>query len=123
MNPQTDAGVLVAVDDLFFAAKIEAAARAVGANLLQAFEPGQFWAMLAGFVPRLVILDLNSRVFDSLDVVRKIKADARLAETRVIGFYSHVQVELGRAAEQAGCDQVLRRSAFVAQVPEILKRR
>jgi hypothetical protein len=57
-----------------------------------------------------------------MDLVRKIKTDARLAETRVIGFHSHVQVELGRAAEQAGCDQVLPRSVFVAQVPEILKR-
>ena len=112
MNSQAHADVLVAVDDLFFAAKIEAAARAVGANLLQASDPGQFRAMLAGFVPRLIIMDLNSRVFDSVDEVRKIKTDARLAKTRVIGFYSHVQVELRRAAEQAGCDQVLPRRSL-----------
>jgi hypothetical protein len=52
VNSRAGPDTLVAVDDLFFAAKIEAAARAVGANLLQAFEPGQFWALLAGFVPR-----------------------------------------------------------------------
>jgi len=119
-NSPAHPDVVVAVDDLFFATKIEAAAKAVGANLLLMFEPRQFWDLLAGFVPRLIILDLNSRVFDSLDAVRKIKTDARLAKSRVIGFYYHIQVELRRAAEVAGCDQVLPRSTFVAQIREIL---
>jgi len=121
VNSQADPSVLAAVDDLFFAAKIDAVAKTVGASLLLVSKPGQFWTALAGFVPRWIIMDLNSRVFDSLEVVRQVKRDARLAQTRVIGFFSHVQVELGRAAEQAGCDQVVRRSLFVVQLPEILK--
>jgi CheY-like chemotaxis protein len=120
-NSPAHPDVLVAVDDLFFFAKIEAAAKAVGTSLLQASEPCQFRTLLAGFVPRLIIFDLNSRAFDSLDAVRHIRTDTRFAQTRVIGFYSHVEMELRRAAEEAGCDQVLPRSAFVAQIRLLLK--
>jgi len=120
-NSRTRADVLAAVDDLFFFAKIEAAAKAAGTNVLLASDPRQMQALLAGSVPGLVILDLNSKVFDPLDMVRSIKTDTRLAHTRVIGFYSHVQVDLRRAAEEAGCDQVLPRSVFVAQLQDILK--
>ena len=112
--------VLVAVDDLFFAARIESVAKATGANILRVAEPGQFWATLDNRIPRLIIIDLNSRAFNSVDVITKIKGNPNLAGTRVVGFYSHVQVELGRAAEIAGCE-VLRRSVFVAKLPALLK--
>ncbi len=114
------ADVLVVVDDLFFSARIESVAKATGANILRTDEPGQFWAALGNRIPRLIIIDLNSRAFDSVDLVRKIRGDPSLAGIRVVGFYSHVHVELGRAAEIAGCE-VLRRSVFVVKLPELLK--
>lgn len=120
-NSLTSTDVLVAVDDLFFFAKIEAAANAAGTGLLQASEPDRLQVLLARLTPRLIILDLNSRVFDSLHAARSIRSDTRFAKTRVIGFYSHVDVELRRAAEKAGCDLVLPRSAFVTRLRELLK--
>jgi hypothetical protein len=38
-----------------------------------------------------------------------------------LGFYSHVQHELKLAAVEAGCDRILARSAFTAQLPDILR--
>jgi len=38
----------------------------------------------------------------------------------VVGFFSHVQTELQRRAEEAGFDHVLTRSAFTKRLPEIL---
>jgi hypothetical protein len=45
------------------------------------------------------------------------------AETRpkVIAFGAHVQTGLLEAARAAGCDEVLPRSRFSAQLPELLK--
>jgi hypothetical protein len=41
-------------------------------------------------------------------------------KSRTIGFGSHVDTELLDAAKEAGCDEVLARSAFFSQLPELL---
>jgi hypothetical protein len=38
-----------------------------------------------------------------------------------MAFFSHVQVELQRAAQEAGCDQILPRSQFTATLPQLLR--
>jgi len=40
----------------------------------------------------------------------------------LLGFLSHVQVDLQRAAIAAGCDEVMPRSAFSANLNQILSR-
>ena len=114
--------VIAAVDDLFFLTKIEATAQHAGVPLVQARSARALEERLAeGQPPRLIVLDLNSTACAPLDAIRRIKSDPRLRETRIVGFFSHVQVELERAATQAGCDFVLPRSVFSARLPEILK--
>jgi hypothetical protein len=44
-----------------------------------------------------------------------------LKETAVLGFLSHVQHDLKAAAAEAGCDRILPRSAFTAELPDILR--
>ena len=119
-GPATPRIVLSAVDDIFFAAKIEAAAKRAGIHLIQAFDAGQLSEKLAANTPELIILDLNSRVCTPLDAIPRIKADPKFKDTAVLGFFSHVQVELEQAAYRAGCDYVVPRSRFSAQLPEIL---
>jgi hypothetical protein len=51
-----------------------------------------------------------------------MKADPELAGIPTLGFVSHVRTDLIQAAQQAGADEVLPRSAFTAQLPEILER-
>jgi PleD family two-component response regulator len=120
-EPVTPRIVLSAVDDIFFAAKIEAAAKRTGVNLIQAFDARQLSEKLAANTPELIILDLNSRVCTPLEVIPQIKADPKFKDTAVLGFFSHVQVELEDAAYRAGCDQVLPRSSFSAHLPRILR--
>jgi DNA-binding NarL/FixJ family response regulator len=114
-------GVLVAVDDLFFLAKIEAVAKQAGIGIVEARSARSLEERLREAPPRLVILDLNSAACAPLEAIRGIKSDPRLAGTRVVGFLSHVQADLGRAAEAAGCDLVLPRSVFSARLADILK--
>ena len=45
-----------------------------------------------------------------------------LNSIKLIGYLSHVQTDLKRQAEQTGCDEVMARSAFSMNLPEILKR-
>ncbi|HUS61709.1 MAG TPA: hypothetical protein VMY34_05900 [Acidimicrobiales bacterium] len=49
-----------------------------------------------------------------------LEAIAALAERRVVGFGSHVDAEVLRAARAAGCDTVLARSAFFNRIDDIL---
>jgi len=40
----------------------------------------------------------------------------------LIGYLSHVQGELKQAAQEAGCDMVMAKSAFSQNIQQILKR-
>jgi CheY-like chemotaxis protein len=68
-----------------------------------------------------VIFDLNSLGCRPLEAIRRLKADPALKETAVLGFLSHVQHDLKAAAAEAGCDRILPRSAFTAELPDILR--
>lgn len=113
--------VLVAVDDLFFWSKIESTARSLNVELVQSTDARQLEERLSDTDPRLIILDLNSRSCRPLEAIRRIKSDPKLRETPVVAFLSHVQVDLERAARDAGCDFVLPRSAFSARLSELLR--
>ncbi len=113
--------VLSAVDDMFFSAKIRSTAKLIGVDVIEATDIAQLEERLTGPTPKMILLDLNSRACAPLDAVRRIKADAKLSKVPVIGFLSHVQHELERQAREAGCDQVLPRSSFSANLPRILE--
>lgn len=112
--------VIAAVEDIFFSAMIESSARGAGVEVKIAPDSARLNELLNSTLPGLVILDLNSKTCAPLEAVRSIRAEARLAGVPVIGFLSHVQVELEKAALAAGCDRVLARSAFVRNLPQIL---
>ncbi len=123
MENQTSRGtVLAVVDDLFFATKIETVARQVDAMVAFARDEDQLTLLIENEIPGLIIIDLNCRSLVPIEAIRRLKSDVRLAAVPVIGFFSHVQVELERAAREAGCDRILARSAFSSKLPEILRR-
>jgi PleD family two-component response regulator len=113
--------VIVAVDDLMFASRISSAAKALGVEIAFARSPEAIVDAVRTKAPRLVILDLNSIKVRPLEAVAALKADAALAGVPTVGFVSHVQTELITAAREAGVDQVLARSAFVTQLPQLLQ--
>ncbi len=112
--------IWVLVDDLFFLAKIQQTAKLLGLSIRIA-DPTKLRDELAGGPPTAVIIDLNHRSGAALEAVRTIRAGIT-STTPVVGFLSHVQADLSRAAREAGCDSVLARSAFSEQLPKILSR-
>ena len=110
--------VLAVVPDLFFAAKIEAVARASGAEI--AFvAPAAAAARCAEHPPDLLLLDLHAGP-GVPDLIRTLKADERTRAVPLLGFHSHVDLETRRDALAAGLDRALPRSAFVTRMPELL---
>ncbi len=121
MTDTTDVPVVLsAVDDMFFSSRIESAAKLAGVRVVSATDARQLAELLLELIPRMIILDLNSNACAPLESLRRIKADGRLSQTPVIGFVSHVQRDLADEARRAGCDQVMPRSVFTANLPKIL---
>jgi DNA-binding NarL/FixJ family response regulator len=112
--------VLVAVDDLLFSSKIRATARQAGVEVAFARSPDEILDQARASKPALVIFDLNSGKTDPVATIAALKADPALAGIRTLGFASHVHTGLIAAAQEAGADQVLPRSAFAGNLADIL---
>jgi DNA-binding NarL/FixJ family response regulator len=112
--------ILVAVDDLLFSSKIRATAKQAGVELAFARSPQEILDQARALMPPLVIFDLNSGKTDPIATIGAMKSDPALAAIRTLGFVSHVDADTIQAARDAGTDQVMARSAFAAQLAEIL---
>ena len=109
--------VVAYMDDLFFQMKLAETAKHLGVevkvastadSLLQLIDPP----------PELVIVDLNARSQPLAAMQQVRRAHPRL---RVIAFLSHVQTDLAEQAKSAGFDEIMPRSKFSMNLPEILE--
>ena len=113
--------IVAVLDDLFFTVKINESAKRAGMPV--EFVKNEADALdRAQTRPALMIVDLNCRSVDPLDLIRKLKAEEGTKGVSLLGYVSHVQGELKQQAQQAGCDVVLPRSAFSQNLQQILKR-
>ena len=111
--------VLVVVSDLFFRAKIDAVARLLGLPLRVARSAEQLERHLATLRPSLVLVDLEADSIDPVVAIERLKqADVGAP---VIGFASHTNPAVLRAARAAGADEVMARSGFQVRLPGLLE--
>jgi DNA-binding NarL/FixJ family response regulator len=118
MTTDTDR-VAILVDDIFFTAKINAAAAESGRQIERIKSREQLDGLAAN-PPALVIIDLNSDRLDPLGAIGFLKSSVEAGTVPIVGFVSHVQTELIRAAQAAGCNLVLPRSVFTQMLPQIV---
>lgn len=114
--------ILAVLDDLMFSSKIKTAATHLGVTLTFARSSATALAEMRKSAPSLVIFDLNNPRTDPLGTVAAMHADPALSGIPTIGYVSHVDTDTIHAARQAGMTEVLPRSAFTAQLADILKR-
>jgi len=115
--------ILCVMDDLLFSVKISTAAKSLGGvDLFFERSPEMVLTRIREKLPSLVIFDLNSARMNPMHAIGVMKADAALQGIKTLGFVSHVDSEAIAAARAAGIDQVLARSAFAAQLDDILTR-
>jgi CheY-like chemotaxis protein len=112
--------VCVIVDDMFFAAKINSAASAAGRQVERVRSREQLEQETVANPPSLLIVDLNSERLNPLETIEYFKSQSALRAVPLVGFVSHVQTDLIRRAQAAGCDYVLPKSAFTQLLPEIV---
>ena len=113
----TSIGVMV--DDMFFVSKIAGAAERADRKIERVRSLADL-ERLASAPPALVIIDLNSDRLDPVEAIEFLKSRDDLKSIPVVGFVSHVQVDLIRRAEAAGCDYVAPRSRFTQLLAEIV---
>ena len=115
--------ILAVLDDLMFTSKIKTTANQLGVVVAFARSADAALKEMRTHQPELVIFDLNNARTNPLAVVSAMKEDPALASIPTVGYASHVQVDVIDAARRAGVGDVLARSAFTAQLADILSRR
>ncbi len=113
------------IEDLFFLAKIQEAARKIGVKVAFVKADKDIVSRLAdvpeGSRPSLIVFDLNNVAAKPLTLIPRLKNKMKRG-TSVIGFLSHLQGDLKAKAMEAGCDMVMPRSAFSQNLPNLLRR-
>jgi CheY-like chemotaxis protein len=112
--------IVLVVEDLIFLSRIQETARRLGVPV-ETSDPAGLRKSLEIEVPRAIILDLNHRSGQALPILDWLKKKGAMTYVPVVGFLSHVQSDLAKAAREAGCDQVLARSAFSERLPQLLR--
>jgi hypothetical protein len=113
------------IEDLFFLAKIQEAARKLGVKVEFVKGDKETLLRLTGGDeaerPALLVFDLNNLNAKPMTMIPKFKAKLKKA-TSIIGFLNHLQGDLKMKAIEAGCDTVMPRSAFSQSLPNLLRR-
>ena len=120
MMPDSQKTVIAVLDDLFFQVKIADAVKRASLRLVVVKTEETLLQQLDDN-PVLLLIDLNCRSIDPIRLVSSLKTGAT-RELPIVAYVSHVQGELIKQAQQAGCDMVIARSAFSTNLPQILLR-
>jgi len=112
--------IIAIVDDMFFASKIRATAEAVGVEIAFPRTRESALEKIAQIQPQLIVADLQNQRFDVVGFSSELKANEETRSIPLLGFFSHVEVELPRKAMNAGFDRVVPRSVFARDLASML---
>lgn len=111
--------VVVFVNDLVFETKIRSTGQAVGAAVSIVRSAGDLGGVLDDTQSQRLIVDLNHTGGQALEAIAL--ARGRSPAPHIVAYVSHVDAHLSRQAADAGADEVMPRSRFSANLPEILR--
>ncbi|MEE9253059.1 MAG: response regulator [Thermodesulfobacteriota bacterium] len=120
MSVDTKKKVIAFIDDLMFRSKVNAAAKALSLDVEYIRDSAGIEESLEASRPCLMVLDLHIKSLDPLQTIKLLKSKPGLSDVPLLGYFSHVQDDLKKMAEEAGCDTVLPRSKFSADLTNIL---
>jgi hypothetical protein len=107
--------------DLIFTSKVTGTARELGYQVLTAGNTALASSMITEWQPKVVFVDLAAGELVSAPAILAYRKLAR-PQTAFVAFGSHVDMASLDAARDAGCDPVLPRSQFSAQLPDLIRR-
>jgi CheY-like chemotaxis protein len=107
--------------DLIFTTRITGTARALGVRVLTAGDPVLAATMTEQWRPPVVFVDLAAGDLAAAATLLALRQQAG-AGTAFVAFGSHVDTVALAAARAAGCDEVMPRSKFTAELPALIRR-
>jgi len=112
--------IIAAVDDMIFISKIRTVTEHLGVRIQFVRSVPAALAAAREEKPSLVIADLHATRCEPLALARELKADDDLCDIPIVGFFSHVETTLQAAAQEAGYNRVMPRSAFSNNLDRVL---
>lgn len=113
--------VVALISELMTRSRLAAAAARAGSDVEVVGSIEALLESLQSRLPQLVILDLEHPGLDPLELVPRLR-EILPPDALVLAFGPHVHEARLAAAAQAGCDRVLARGQFHAQIHEIVRR-
>jgi hypothetical protein len=114
------ARVLALVPDLLFGSRVQAMLAGAGDEVALVAGAGAVREKLKG--ADVLVVDLTDASLKGAELVASLNEAGELAGIRTLAFYSHVDVEARRAAEQAGFDLVVARSRMAREGADLVAR-
>jgi DNA-binding NarL/FixJ family response regulator len=118
-DPGQSAGLLLS-RDLIFTSKVTGTARELGHRVLVAGNSALALAMIGQWGPKVVFVDLAAGEVVGIPALIAYRKAAP-AGTPFVAFGSHVDTAALDAARDAGCDPVMPRSKFSAELPALVR--
>jgi CheY-like chemotaxis protein len=112
--------VLVVVSDLFLRQKVVESLMSAGFRPDPVAGPGRMRERLAGGTPSCLVLDLDLAGVDSVELVRGLREDPATRALPLLGFCSHLHVDLRARGLAAGCDVVVARSQVQTRLDRLV---
>lgn len=111
--------VLTLMTDLFFETRVRGTARAAGVNVRSVRSVDKACALAETIEPKLLLVDLAAVEDDPDAAIASLRA--AFPQTRLVAFGSHVDTAALTAAQRAGAHEVMPRSAFSAELANLLR--
>lgn len=116
-----DPVVLALLENLFFAAKLNEAAKMTGLRSVTARTARAAIEKAQELQPLLIVIDLDAVGCEPFAFIQQCKAEQTLQQIPLLGFVSHVNTGVQLEARRVGCDRVVARSVFSRDLPTILQ--
>jgi DNA-binding NtrC family response regulator len=115
--------VLALVPDLLFGSRVQGTLQAAGHEVELIGEPASVAVRLKSQPQAAVlIVDLTNEELDGAALVQSLADAGMLAGLRTLGFFSHVDIDVRKRAEQAGFDMVVPRSRMAREGGDLVTR-
>ncbi|MGE5344359.1 MAG: hypothetical protein ACM3JH_00245, partial [Acidithiobacillales bacterium] len=111
--------VVVLADDLFWKTKIDHAAKSAQAPAVFISDPGDLVKSAEMGKTALVLVDLAIRQ-DPFAAIATLKNGTKTKGIYVVGWYEYVRKDLEKKGTEAGCDEVMPRSAFSQKLADLI---
>jgi CheY-like chemotaxis protein len=117
---ETGAPILIVEDNPANRKLLSFLLTASGYDVRVATRADEALAMLSGFSPRLILMDLQLPGMDGLELTRRLKADARTQHIAIVAVTAYAMKGDEQRARDAGCDGYITKPIDTRALPQMI---